>query len=98
MIMVRRARRGGAGQVAVPVSAEWVWSPELAPVGRSFVTLLDELGYVRLDPKGAELLFQIITEREEKASIGLATNLPFSEWGVTAARDSPARWSAVHRV
>lgn len=28
----------------------------------------------------AELLFQIITEREEKASIGLATNLP-DEWG-----------------
>jgi DNA replication protein DnaC len=43
--------------------------------------LLDELGYIRLDPRGAELLFQIITEREEKASIGLATNLPFSEWG-----------------
>jgi DNA replication protein DnaC len=43
--------------------------------------LLDELGYVRLDPRGAELLFQIITERDEKASIGLATNLPFSEWG-----------------
>jgi DNA replication protein DnaC len=30
---------------------------------------------------GAELLFRIITERDEKASIGLATNLPFSEWG-----------------
>ena len=43
--------------------------------------LLDELGYVRLDPRGAELLFQVITEREEKAFIGLATNLPFSEWG-----------------
>jgi len=27
------------------------------------------------------LLFQIITEREEKASIATATNLPFSEWG-----------------
>ncbi|MQA17411.1 MAG: AAA family ATPase, partial [Pseudonocardiaceae bacterium] len=28
---------------------------------------LDELGYVHLDPRGAELLFQIITAREEKA-------------------------------
>jgi DNA replication protein DnaC len=27
------------------------------------------------------LLFQIITEREERASIALASNLPFSEWG-----------------
>jgi DNA replication protein DnaC len=27
------------------------------------------------------LLFQIITEREERASIAIATNLPFGEWG-----------------
>lgn len=26
-------------------------------------------------------MFQIITEREERASIGISTNLPFSEWG-----------------
>ena len=43
--------------------------------------LLDELGYVQIDPRGAELLFQIITEREERASVGIGTNLPFSEWG-----------------
>ena len=43
--------------------------------------LLDEVGYVQIDPRGAELLFQVITEREERASIGLASNLPFSEWG-----------------
>lgn len=44
---------------------------------------LDELGYVHLDPLGAELLFQIITEREEKASIACASNAPFSEWNKT---------------
>lgn len=44
---------------------------------------LDELGYVSLDSRGAELLFQIITEREERASIACATNAPFSEWGAT---------------
>ncbi|HET6920258.1 MAG TPA: IS21-like element helper ATPase IstB [Jiangellaceae bacterium] len=44
---------------------------------------LDEIGYVRLDPRGAELLFQIITAREEKASIACASNAPFSEWGAT---------------
>ena len=44
---------------------------------------LDELGYVSLDPRGAELLFQIITAREEKASIACASNAPFSEWGAT---------------
>jgi DNA replication protein DnaC len=47
--------------------------------------LLDELGYVQIDTRGAELLFQIITEREERASIAVATNLPFSEWGSVVA-------------
>ena len=49
--------------------------------GRLDLLCLDELGYVQLDTRGAELLFQILTEREEKASIATASNLPFSEWG-----------------
>lgn len=49
--------------------------------GRLSLLCLDELGYVQLDARGSELLFQIVTEREEKASIALASNLPFSEWG-----------------
>jgi DNA replication protein DnaC len=53
----------------------------VARFGRLDLLLLDEVGYVQIDPRGAELLFQIITEREERASIGLASNLPFSEWG-----------------
>jgi DNA replication protein DnaC len=44
---------------------------------------LDEAGYVKLDTHGAELLFQIITAREERASIACASNVPFSEWGQT---------------
>jgi DNA replication protein DnaC len=44
---------------------------------------LDEVGYVSLDAHGAELLFQIITAREERASIACASNAPFSEWGKT---------------
>lgn len=44
---------------------------------------LDELGYVHLDPRGAELLFQVITEREERASVACASNAPFSEWDQT---------------
>lgn len=37
------------------------------------------LGYVQIDPRGAELLFLIITEREERASVPIAINLPFSK-------------------
>jgi DNA replication protein DnaC len=42
---------------------------------------LDEFGYVHLDPRGAELLFQVLTAREERASIAVASNASFSEWG-----------------
>jgi hypothetical protein len=45
--------------------------------------LLDELGYLHLDSRGAELLFQVLTDREEKASVAAASNAPFSEWGQT---------------
>jgi DNA replication protein DnaC len=41
---------------------------------------IDELGYVPLAELGAELLFQVISERAEKASVLITTNLPFSEW------------------
>ena len=47
--------------------------------GRYDLVLIDELGYLHLDDRGAELLFQVITEREEHASIAVATNAPFSE-------------------
>ncbi len=52
----------------------------VARYGRYDLLCLDELGYVALDTQGAELIFQILTEREEKSSIAIATNLPFSEW------------------
>ena len=55
----------------------------IARYGRIELLCLDEVGYVSLDPRGAELLFQIITEREERASIACASNAPFSEWGAT---------------
>jgi DNA replication protein DnaC len=44
---------------------------------------LDEIGYLTLDPRGAELLFQVITARDERASVACASNAPFSEWGNT---------------
>jgi DNA replication protein DnaC len=65
----------------VEAADERVLSRVVARYGRLDLLLLDELGYVQIDPRGAELLFQIITEREERASIALASNLPFSEWG-----------------
>jgi DNA replication protein DnaC len=42
--------------------------------------VIDEVGYVPLAEIGAELMFQVISDRAEKAAIILTTNLPFSEW------------------
>jgi DNA replication protein DnaC len=53
----------------------------VARYGRLDLLCLDELGYVQLDARGSELLFQILTEREERGSVAVASNLPFSEWG-----------------
>ncbi|MDH6107821.1 DNA replication protein DnaC [Kitasatospora sp. MAP12-15] len=44
---------------------------------------LDEFGYLNLDRKGAKLLFQIFTEREERKATAVATNSPFTEWDKT---------------
>jgi DNA replication protein DnaC len=41
---------------------------------------LDEVGYVPLADVGAEFLFQVISDRAEKAALIVTTNLPFSEW------------------
>lgn len=42
--------------------------------------VIDELAYVAVADLGAELLFQLIAERAEKATVIATTNLPFSEW------------------
>ena len=54
-------------------------SRTIARYGRLDLLLLDELGYLQLDTRGAELLFQVLTEREERASVAVASNAPFSE-------------------
>ena len=58
-------------------------SRTVARYGRIELLLLDELGYLQLDARGAELLFQVLTEREERASVAVASNAPFSEWTAT---------------
>jgi DNA replication protein DnaC len=44
---------------------------------------IDELGYMELDRRGAELLFQVLSDREEKNSIAIASNESFSGWTKT---------------
>jgi DNA replication protein DnaC len=44
------------------------------------VLCIDELGYMELDRRGAELLFQVLTKREEKSSVAIAFNQSFAGW------------------
>jgi len=44
------------------------------------VLLCDELGYLALPDGAAELVFQVISERNERGSLIVTTNLPFGEW------------------
>lgn len=43
--------------------------------------ILDEWGYIPIDPVGAQLLFRVLGDFYEKRSIIITTNLSFSEWG-----------------
>jgi len=42
--------------------------------------IVDELGFVPLSKTGAELLFEVISQRYERGSIIITSNLPFDEW------------------
>jgi len=44
------------------------------------LVILDELGYVSFDKSGAELLFSLISSRNEKGSIIITSNLTFDRW------------------
>jgi DNA replication protein DnaC len=58
-------------------------SRTIARYGRVELLCLDELGYMELDKRGAELLFQVLTEREEKTAVAIASNDSFSGWTKT---------------
>ena len=42
--------------------------------------IIDELGFVPLSKTGAELLFEVFSQRYERGSTLVTTNLPFDEW------------------
>lgn len=52
----------------------------VARYARTELVVLDELGYLALPDGAAELVFQVISERNERASLIVTTNLPFGEW------------------
>jgi DNA replication protein DnaC len=67
----------------VEAADDLILAKTIARYGRVDLLCIDELGYMALDRRGAELLFQVLTEREEKNSIAIASNESFGGWTKT---------------
>ena len=52
----------------------------LGQLERADLLICDELGYVTLNRGGVELLFRVFSDRYERASMLVTSNLPFGEW------------------
>jgi DNA replication protein DnaC len=65
---------------------------------RPSLLLLDELGYLPIDKRGADLLFQVVAARYETGSIVLTTNRTFKEWGTLFDEDNTLATALIDRL
>ncbi|WP_088288618.1 IS21-like element helper ATPase IstB [Kineosporia sp. A_224] len=54
---------------------------ELAKLGRYPLLVIDEVGYIPFEPEAANLFFQLVSARYERASLIVTSNKPFGRWG-----------------
>jgi DNA replication protein DnaC len=54
---------------------------ELRRLGRYPLLVIDEVGYVPFEPEAANLFFQLVAARYERASLIVTSNKPFGRWG-----------------
>jgi DNA replication protein DnaC len=54
---------------------------ELRRLGRYPLLVVDEVGYVPFEPEAANLFFQLVSSRYERASLIVTSNKPFGRWG-----------------
>ena len=60
--------------------------------------LLDELGYLPIDKRGADLMFQVVAARYETGSIVITTNRPFRDWGKIFDVDNTLATAMIDRL
>ena len=60
--------------------------------------LLDELGYLPIDKRGADLLFQVVAARYERGSIVISTNRAFRDWGTIFDVDNTLATAMIDRL
>jgi DNA replication protein DnaC len=79
-------------RVAFATAAEWVarlgdahaagrLHAELTRLGRLPLLVIDEVGYIPFDGEAANLFFQLVSARYERASVIVTSNKPFGRWG-----------------
>ena len=54
---------------------------ELARLARYRLLVIDEVGYIPFEPEAANLFFQLVSSRYERASLIVTSNKPFGRWG-----------------
>jgi len=62
------------------------------------VLIVDELGYLPIDKHGADLLFQIISQRYERAPMVITTNRAYKHWSQIFNNDSTLTSAILDRV
>jgi DNA replication protein DnaC len=81
-------------RVAFATAAEWVsrlgeahgagrLHSELTRLGRYPLLVIDEVGYIPFEAEAANLFFQLVSSRYERASVIVTSNKPFGRWGET---------------
>lgn len=60
---------------------------ELVRLGRYPLVVIDEVGYIPFEPEAANLFFQLVSNRYERASLIVTSNKPFGRWGETFGDD-----------
>jgi DNA replication protein DnaC len=81
-------------RVAFATAAQWVdrladahaqgrLQNELVRLGRVPLLIIDEVGYIPFEAEAANLFFQLVSSRYERASMIVTSNKPFSRWGET---------------
>jgi DNA replication protein DnaC len=87
---IRAAHRGH--RVAFGTAWEWVsrlqaahdagrLAEELRRLLRTPLIVVDEVGYIPLEAEAANLFFQLVASRYERASMIVTSNKPFGRWG-----------------
>jgi len=78
--------------------ADNTFVPKLKQYTRPRLLVIDELGYLPIDRKGADLIFQVVSNRYEQGSIVLTTNRPFRQWGGLMNQDNTLASALIDRL